>query len=242
MKIIKYKKISSSKYEIILENNEKIKLYEDVILEEELLLKGVIEDINNILEINKKYEIYDISLKYLSKHLVSYKSMKDYLLRKNYLEQDVLSTLKKLQEKGFLNDLYFAKCYINDHVKLTNDGPYKIKRYLEDNNISSDIYEELLHNYDYLWYEKIHKYIEKQLKVNKKSSYYFKNKMVINLISLGYDKEMINDCLSKIKLDNEEDLREKMILKIRKKLARKYSGDELEKKIKEKLYQQGFFE
>ena len=31
-------------------------------------------------------------------------------------------------------------------------------------------------------------------------------------------------------------------LNYRDKLARKYSGDELERKLKEKLYQKGFFE
>ena len=36
MKIIKYNKINGNKYEVYLENNEKIKSYEDVILKEEL--------------------------------------------------------------------------------------------------------------------------------------------------------------------------------------------------------------
>ena len=34
----------------------------------------------------------------------------------------------------------------------------------------------------------------------------------------------------------------KYVREIRKKLERKYSGDELERKIKEKLFQKGFFE
>ena len=64
----------------------------------------------------------------------------------------------------------------------------------------------------------------------------------MNLINLGYDKEMINDCLNKISIDNLDELKEIEKNKIRKKLERKYSGDELERKIKEKLYQKGFFE
>ena len=39
MKIIKYKKKTDGKYEIILENNDKINLYEDIILKEDLLWK-----------------------------------------------------------------------------------------------------------------------------------------------------------------------------------------------------------
>ena len=65
--------------------------------------------------------------------------------------------------------------------------------------------------------------------------------MLINLINLGYDREMINECLNNIKIDNQDELKKKEEEKIRKKLERKYQGDELERKIKEKLYQRGFF-
>lgn len=140
MKIVKYNKINGNKYEVYLENNEKIKLYEDVILKEELLLKKEIDDVSKILEINSKYEIYEIALKYLNHHVISIKGMKEYLLKKNYLEEDVNKTIDKLIKNGYLNDTYFAKCYINDKINLTNDGPLKIIKYLEDNNIEESIF------------------------------------------------------------------------------------------------------
>ena len=65
--------------------------------------------------------------------------------------------------------------------------------------------------------------------------------MLMNLINMGYEKEMINECLSNITINNQDELKEKEIIKIRKKLERKYTGEQLERKIKEKLYQQGFF-
>ena len=242
MKIVKYNKINGNKYEVYLENNEKIKLYEDVILKEELLLKKEIDDISKILEINSKYEIYEIALKYLNHHVISIKGMKDYLLKKKYVEEDVNKTIDKLIKNGYLNDSYFAKCYINDIIDLTNDGPLKIIKYLEDNNIEREVYSEILDKEDEIWFSRIKKYLEKQVKLNKKSSYYFKNKMMVNLINLGYEKEMINSCLSKITIDNQEELKNIEKEKIRKKLEKKYSGNELERKIKEKLYQRGFFE
>ena len=47
MQISKYKKLKNNIYEVTLENDEKIKLYEDVILKEELLLKKEIDDIED---------------------------------------------------------------------------------------------------------------------------------------------------------------------------------------------------
>ena len=242
MRISKYKKLKNNKYEVILENNEKITLYEDIILKEELLLKKEINNLSRLTKINEEYEIYNVALKYLSHHVMSIFGMKEYLLRKKYSEEDINKTIDKLIKSGYLNDSYYAKCYISDHINLSNDGPYKIIKHLEDNNISSSIYAEYLSKYDSLWQERIEKYIEKQKKINKKSSYFFKNKMLMNLINLGYEKEMINDCLNKVTIDNLDELKEIEKNKIRKKLERKYSGDELERKIKEKLFQKGFFE
>ena len=242
MKIVKYKKIKSNKYEVFLENNEKITLYEDIILKEGLLIKKEINDIEKILKENSEYEIYDVALKYLNHHVVSIKEMNNYLLKKDYSESDVKRIIDMLIKQGYLNDSYYAKCYILDHINLSNDGPQKIIKHLECNDISSNIYSEYLDNYRDIWQQRINKYVEKQLKINKKSAYYFKNKMLINLVNLGYDREMINACLNNITIDNIGELKEKEQDKIRKKLEKKYQGEELERKIKEKLYQKGFFE
>ncbi len=242
MKINKYKKLKSNKYEVTLENNDTIILYEDVILKEELLLKKEIVDLDRITEINNEYEVYEVALRYLNHHVLSIKGMKEYLLKKKYDLQIVDKTVDKLKCKGYLNDEYYAKCYISDHVNLSNDGPYKIIKHLEDNDINSSIYAEYLSKYKHTWKDRIEKHINKNLKINKKSPYFFKSKMLMNLINLGYEKEMINEVLSNIKIDNLDELKSIEKEKIRKKLSRKYTGDELERKIKEKLYQKGFFE
>lgn len=241
MKINKYKKLKSNKYELTLEDNEKLILYEDVILKEELLLTKEVNDIKRLTEINNEYEVYEVSLKYLNHHVSSIKGMREYLLKKKYSIEDVDKTINKLINKGYLNDSYYAKCYISDHINLSSDGPYKMIKHLEELDIPSTIYAEYLSKYNDLWKERIEKYINKNLKVNKKSTYFFKSKMLINLVNLGYDKEMINDCLNHISIDNLDELKEIEKEKIKKKLSRKYSGDELERKIKEKLFQKGFF-
>ena len=241
MKIIKYNKLKNNKYEIILENNEKIKVYEDIILKENLLWKKEIDNIEELLNKNKDYEIFEISLKRISNHVESIKGMMDYLTKKGYSNKSIKETVDKLVNKGYLNDKYYAKSYINNQINLSNDGPLKIKKHLENLEINEDDYSEYLDIDNSIWYDRIKKYLDKQIKINKKSLYFFKNKMLINLINLGYDREMINDCLGGISIDNMDELRKKEEEKLRKKLERKYSSEELERKIKEKLYQKGFF-
>ena len=63
--------------------------------------------------------------------------------------------------------------------------------------------------------------------------------MLLNLSNLGYLKEDILDCLNNIELD-EENLKEKEREKLLKKYEKKYSGNELEYIIKQKLYEKGY--
>jgi len=241
MKIIKYKKLNNGKYELLLENNLKVRIYEDVIINEELLLKGKIDDLEEIIKINEKYSIYEVSLKYLSHHMSSILGMRKYLHNKKYEDIDIDKTIDKLIKNNYLNDSLYAKSYILNQMKLSNDGPLKIIKHLEDNKINKNIYQDYLEVSNDIWEEKIRKYVNKHIKTNKKSMFVFKNNMMINLLNLGYEREMIDDILCKISLDNEEELRSIEEEKIRKKLAKKYSGYELERKIKEKLYKLGFF-
>ncbi len=240
MKIKKYQKVSKNKYKIILEDDSYLTLYEDVILKHELLLKKEINNQDLILKDNNKYELYEKCLIYLNKKLRCEKEIIDFLNKYTIDFKEIDEVIKKLKENGFLNQSLYLKSYIHDKIYLTNDGPIKIKKDLlnldfqeedidlELNNLSS----ELIKN-------KIQKYVNKKLKFNKSSLYLFKNKMLGNLLNLGYLKDDIFEILNNIEIDNNN-LKEKEYLKLKNKYAKKYSGYELEMFIKRKLYEKGF--
>ena len=58
---------------------------------------------------------------------------------------------------------------------------------------------------------------------------------------LGYDVDLINRVISEYDFSNDKDMVKKEYDKLYKRLSRKYSGNELEYKIKEKLYQKGLY-
>ena len=151
--------------------------------------------------------------------------------------------LKKLQDKGFLNDEKFIKAYISEKMNLSNDGPLKIKNYLEQQELDSNIIDDTLNDYNDFVKEKLEKLIKKKKGQNKKySEYIWKNKVVYYLENLGYYKEMIEDMYDKIPSNKEDDLKEREYQKLKKKLSLKYKGEELEKQIKIRMYQKGFFD
>ena len=242
MKILKYEKKGKNKYKVFLENGEILVLYEDIILKHALLLKKEIDNIELIINENNNHELYDKVLGYINKRIRCESEIRSFLKKYTRDEVYIDELINKLYSNKLLNNELYIKSYIHDKINFTNDGPVKIKKNLIDLEFDSNLIDDLLIEFnEELQIDKINNYIERYLKSNNKSLYAFKQKMLINLINLGYYKENIISCLDKISLD-EKNLKEKEKEKLRKKYSKKFSGDELEFVIKRKLYEKGYRE
>ena len=200
MKIEKYEKIGSQKYRLYLDNGEVIDTYDEVILENELLLKNVLDNYlyNKILIETNIQEYYNACIKYINVRIRATKEIEDYLKKKQVESEDRERIIQKLEKKGQLNDEYFTECFIKDKLKFTNMGEYRIINELKKLNISSTIIEK----YRYLMskeimQEKINTRIEKQIKVNRKlDNYKLRNKIYTALLREGYDNSQIINSLN----------------------------------------------
>jgi len=241
MKVEKIKK-TGKKYKIIFDNNSKLITYDDVIINNGLLYHPNI-DSNILNKINKDTNYYDIYYKtvnYITRKLRSEKEIIEFIDKENVNDKDKKDVLKKLKEIGLINDLIFTKAYISDHINLTSDGPYKIKKSLLEHNISEEVIDDELNKLDKdLIDTKLNKLIRKKIKNTKYTGFYLKQKLINDFVNLGFDKQNIIDLYENIDIDSSE-LLKKEYDKLYKKLSIKYSGKDLENKIKTKLYQKGF--
>ncbi|MBR4671617.1 MAG: hypothetical protein IKO78_00270, partial [Bacilli bacterium] len=73
-----------------------------------------------------------------------------------------------------------------------------------------------------------------------KSASILRNKIIIYLVNLGYERAVINSVLSTIEIKNDKDIEKKEYEKIYNKLSRKYSGKDLEFRVRQKMYALGF--
>ena len=90
-----------------------------------------------------------------------------------------------------LNDDLFARAFINDKMNFTTMGPYKIEQELKKHRIEQDTISKYLYTIDEeIIDNKINKQIIKLMKSNKKKQN-IRNKIYMNLLSLGYSNEMI---------------------------------------------------
>jgi len=242
-KINKFTKLKDGIYKLKLDDNQELKVHEDLILKYELLLtKTLNEETKKLIENEQRiYDVYNIALKYIKIKVRSIKEIENYLQRKQYEKEEINQAIGILKKQGYLNNENYAKALIHDRIYLSNDGPLKIKEELKKNGIDNEIIENNLTVFTTeLEIERINKLVNKQVKLNRnRSNIMLKRKIERNLIDLGYHNYLINESLSKINTDDQE-LYKKEYDKLYKKLSRKYQGKELELKIKQKLYQKGF--
>ena len=243
MKITKIKKTGNGKYNLILDNNEKIVTYDNVILKNDLLFKKEI-DCNLYQKLNQDtgyYNIYNKCVNLISTRIRSEKEIKKYLDKNNVDEENKLKIISELKSKGLIDDNKFVKAFIIDKINFTNYGPSKIRNELSEHDIDLEIINKELQMIDSkIYYDKIKKIIDKKVKSNKKySDFILKQKILIDLINLGFYKDDINLFLNNLKIE-DENLIEKNFDKIYSKLSLKYEGNELKQKVKTKLYQKGF--
>ena len=242
MKIMKIQK-KNNKYKIILENNNIIETYDEVIIKENILYKKEMTDElkSKIEKENKYYEIYNNILKYIKTKLRSEYEIREYI-KKNEIDKITEENLiNKLKDSKLIDDKTYTYAYIHDRMKFSNDGPYKIKKELLKNKIEENIIEEELNKIDKEEiYEKLKKQILKKLSANTKySNNMIKQKLINYFITQGYEKQMIIEILENNLVSNTNILK-KEYDKLYNKYKNKYDEYELKKVIKQKLYQKGF--
>ena len=241
MKILKYEKLKNNKYKIYLDNDEAITLYDNVILDNNLLITKEIDDVDKLLDINSNYESYNKAIKYIGIKLRTKKELYTYL--KRYYEDDVVNnTINKIIENNYIDEELYIKSYINDQINLTNNGYYKIYRSLKNKDLNEDLIKSYLDNVNKdTWLNKIDKIISKKITGNSKySSSYLKEKILHDLSNLGYDKDDILSVINNYDIKEDDDILNKTYESIYNKLSKKYEGKELKVHLITKLLSKGF--
>ena len=241
MRVERIKKTKDGKYTVTIDG-KLMTTYDDVILKNKILYQKEIDEktytqigIDSIY-----YDNYHKALNYILRKLRSTLEVRTYLEDLDTSDIDIEKIIDRLKEIGFINDVNYAKAYISDSIYLRNDGPHKIKSYLLSQEIDEDVIDEELSKLDReVIYDKLEKLIIKKLRVDKKNSaYQLRQKIVIDMVNLGYSKDMILEILENYHIDDGDKLA-KEYDKLYAKYSKKLKGYDLDKKIREKLYRKG---
>ena len=234
--------MKDNRYKIYIED-ETIITYDNVILDNDLLYKKEIDNnlYKKIVSATNYYDVYNKVVKYILKKRRSIKETKQYLIKFNLSDNDSNKILNELKDINLLNDIEYCKSYINDKVYLSKTGINKIRMDLLNEDISIDVIENELNNIDKsILNNRLEKLIIKKIQNNKKySNYHLKQKILNEMINLGYSKALILKIIDN-NLKNEDEITSIEFNKLYNKLKIKYSGIDLDNRLRQKMVSKGF--
>lgn len=242
MKIKKYSKVKGNLYKIVTDKEE-YKLYDDIILKYELLLKKEIDEkeFQKVLKENNLLASYYDSLKAIGVRLRTKKELNTILKKKGFNNEEISYAINRLDKEGYLNSKVYIEAYIHDRLNLYLEGELKILKDLEKLGFKETEVRPFLEKVDHnIYLEKIEKYIGKKAKVNKKSVNEFKRKTLNELINKGFLKSDIMIYLDNIKLEENEEVIKKLVNNLYNKYIKKYDENIVMYKIRSALYQKGY--
>ena len=165
---------------------EKLKIQNEMIIDEKLY--------SNLLEISKFSEAFEISLNFLSYKLRTEKEVVTKLKSKNFSYEIIADVLDKLKTLDLIDDVNYAKVFINDKINLTN---YSKKRIINDlylKGIDKRVYQDYLDEvFGYnMEFDKATEAVENKINIwkEKYQGYELKNKIITFLLQKGFNYDV----------------------------------------------------
>ena len=245
LKIINIKKGGKDRYVIELEDGKELKCYDSVILNNSLLFKTDLSEelIEKIANENEKEKLYHDILQHIYKKTCSKQEIINLLKKKDVSLEEEKHILEKLEKDKLINDEWYTRAYIQDHMNLFKDGPLKIKEcLLKEHSIKEEVIDKYLSEVtEEEIFKKLEKLIIKRVKNNSnKSLAVLKNKIVMEFIQLGYEKAMIDEIMYQNLNHEDYSVVTNEYRKLYRRLSLKYKDNELSRQIYYKLKQKGF--
>ncbi|MBU0278304.1 MULTISPECIES: RecX family transcriptional regulator [unclassified Gemella] len=244
--IIKFKK----KYKLDFDSREPIFISENTLLNNNLIKKGEIseEKLLNILSDEKNEQAFSKGLNYLSYGLRTEQEIENYLIKNNFLGNQIQYAIEKLKKLDYINDIKFTDLYTKDSVTIKKKGPSYIKRKLLEKGIKeSYIDSSILKICTYeIQCDNIYSIIKKEYLKNSESKNKKIQKITNKLYSNGYNFDIINSVFKIFFEDNIEENNDEIIIKkyydkAYTKFSKNYEDKYiLKQKILEKLLRDGF--
>jgi len=241
-------KNNPERYNIYL-NEEYAFPIDEAILIQFGLTKGKVLEEFDIQEIAYEDEIrkaFNKALNFLSYQMRSEHEVKKKLLTLEFGEAVILEAIQKLKSYGFLNDETYSKALLDTKKATMKKGPKAIRQDLIKKGIDKDLQDEVLATFSHEEQVKLATQLAEKVvrSEKKKTPTQIKAKIQDFLMRKGYSFTVVDEVLSQIVIEQEEDEWQQLLdvqgEKIWKKYASKYTGYERKMKIKQALYQKGF--
>ncbi|WP_079479374.1 recombination regulator RecX [Halobacillus salinus] len=220
----------------------------DVLVEYRLQKGMELDDatIRALIQTDTLHKSYTQAINYLSYRMRSEKEIRQYLDDKEVEPEHVDEIVKRLREEKLIDDQEFANSLVRTRVMTSSKGPLLVKKELIEKGVRGSEAEEALAYFPYdQQLEKATKFAEKKMKSGGKKS---RRQQIQNvqqtLMQKGFSGDVIQEALSQLPKEEEDNSEWEAVVYQGEKLVRKYErkaeGYERKQKIKAALYRKGF--
>lgn len=203
MKIITYSFLQDTEVFLLQLDNKQVfhipySVFEKYSLSKNLELSNKMYNI--LYEYEKYFQAKSAALSYLSYGLKSSKEVKDYLAKKKYSTSIQEKVVEQFIKTGLIDDLYYAKAFTRDKLKLNHYGPIRIQMELKKKGIDEAFIDETLKEVskEILIETAYEASIKKIHSLKNKSNFQKKQKIYQFLSYKGFDYDTIMSAWSKL--------------------------------------------
>lgn len=200
---------------------------------------------NSLIEQDSIHKTYTEVINYLSYRMRTKEEIRTYLIKKEVDKEHIAEILQRLINENLVDDVEFAQMFVRNRINMSTKGPSLVKKELMQKGIQDETASEAVTAYTYeAQYEKAEQIMKKRMQRSSNHSHRKQlDQLRANLMRNGFAQEVINDVISEVEEQDEEKEWEALIHHGERLLRRhnaNFGGYELEDKVKEGLYRQGF--
>ncbi|MBP1931566.1 regulatory protein [Ammoniphilus resinae] len=143
---ITVQKNNTKRYNIYVNGEYAFAVHEDILVKYQLLKGKELnpEEMREILAAEELNRAEQYALRYLSHRPRTAKEMFEYIIAKGFQTAQSDTTVKKLIDKGYINDEAFAEQWIEERMRLRPRGRYLLFQELTSRGIDEGIVEQKL--------------------------------------------------------------------------------------------------
>jgi len=141
---------NSNRFNVFIDNAFAFGINADDMINYRISVGMVIDEIEyeNLISQLEYAKTRDAAIRSISRSMQSTRQLQNKLLAKGFSTEAVKITLDLLTKNGYLDDLQYAKMFINEKIKINNYGKKRIIGELLQRGIHKDIITEVLSNLD----------------------------------------------------------------------------------------------
>ena len=242
IRITKIVKEKGNFYQVNFDNQEKIRVSEDLLVHFRLLKDSEVNE-ETLKEI-KRSAGYDVGLQlamnYISYQLRTEKEIYRFLKEKEISIEDTRKIIRRLKELQLVDDLNYGKSYVRTQMRLSDKGPIVIMQQLRKKGLTDIVIQEVIQLYSSEAQLDIAiKTAQKSIKsIHGKSHKETLQKLRVKLMQKGFSSEVISMAMEEVLYEKDDVTEWEALAKEGAKLLKKFRNDKY--KMKQKLYQKGF--